>query len=138
MSNNDLSDIPQLKANSKSAQLTYSSGKYGFTINNTFYEIGGGGMPTLNYTTPLHTFSANNLSYTATKDCYVTGTLFAQSNSVPCILTINNTNVFYGGRVITGAGTNVEDSNIPIIKLKSGDIVSVNTASVYLHVYEEA
>lgn len=33
-----------LTANSKTAQLTYSSGKYGFTINGTFYEIGGGSM----------------------------------------------------------------------------------------------
>lgn len=45
--NNDLAlkaNKSLLTANSKTAQLTYSSGKYGFTINGTFYEIGGGSM----------------------------------------------------------------------------------------------
>ena len=130
MYNNDLSDIPQLKANSKSAQLTYSSGKYGFTINNTFYEIGGGGMPTLNYTTPLHTFDSTHLTYTATKDCYLVGTPMTIGVSDTAILSINNK--------IIAIANNVAGNLYSVfvnVKLSAGDVVSVTNAGTTSSLY---
>ena len=124
MSNNDLSDIPQLKANSKSAQLTYSSGKYGFTINNTFYEIGGGGMPTLNYTTPLWSPASSSLSYTATKDCYLVG----QMSGTNATIKINN---------VTYYSNNTDYRNYVFLKLSSGDVVTCSFAMSSIHVCEE-
>jgi hypothetical protein len=135
--NNDLT------ANSQKYKASYSNGKYGFTIDDVFYEIGGGGMPTLNYSSPLHTFSTGNLSYTATKECYLLGTLANGSQQTANTLKINNVSV---------ATNNVGDwrypsnysavqatsSNVSLLKLSAGDTVSVAVACPELHVFEEA
>ena len=47
--NNDNALNTRLIANSKTAQLSYSNGKYGFTIDGTFYELGGGSGMQKNY-----------------------------------------------------------------------------------------
>lgn len=76
---------------------------------------------TLDYANPLHTFSTNNLSYTATQDCYIVGPL-ANTRT----LKINNTTV-----QVTG-----QDKVQPIyLKLSKGDTAVINIADENLKVY---
>ena len=122
-------NLSLLQANSKTAQLTYSNGKYGFTINGTFYELGGGGMPFLNYTNPLHSFSSNDDTWTATKDCYIVGTFVLTSSAYLSI----------DGKRIGGGGATVGGSNI-IVPLKQGQIAKLhgtrNSAYDFLYACE--
>jgi hypothetical protein len=107
-------------------------------------QIGGGGMPTLDFANPLYTFDSNNLTYTATKDCYLLGSLNGSAvGAYPwnVIVSINSTNTF----AISGTGTNGTSSNalsVPLTKLRSGDVVTISgigsTGSCALHVFEEA
>ena len=113
-----------LTANSQHYQASYSSGKYGFTINGIFYEIGGGSMPNLNYTTPLHEFTSGNLTYTATKECYLMGMMGGNDT-----MKINN-KVYaqpYNSALF-----------IPPIRLKAGDTVVTSAANSNLRVLEVA
>lgn len=126
--NNDLT------ANSQKFEASYQNGKYGFTINGIFYEIGGGGMPNFNYSTPLHTFSANNLSYTATKECYLVGTTFPEIGTDIETVSINN-KVYCTGARNTGSGVFISQGSLPL-KLKSGDTVVCSKAMNGLHVLE--
>lgn len=113
-------------------------------INEVLGMIGGGGMPVLDFANPLHTFSTNNLSYTATKDCYIAGYIGLKSGggtvpTTPPTLIINSTEVAVGNIGIFGSGSSYAyAANIPIYKIKSGDIVSVNVVSEGLHVFDEA
>lgn len=76
---------------------------------------------TLDYANPLHTFSANNLSYTATQDCYIYGPL-ANTRT----LKINGTTV-----QVTG-----QDKVQPIyLKLSKGDTAVINVADENIKVY---
>lgn len=76
---------------------------------------------TIDYTNPLHVFSTNNLSYTATQDCYIIGPLANGRN-----LKINATTV-----QVTGS-----DKVQPIyLKLSRGDTAVVNIADENLKVY---
>ena len=118
-----------LIANNKKFQANYQNNKYGFLIDGNFYEIGGGGMPNLNYGSPLHTFSSAG-SYTATKECYLYGSV--NCNGSDNVIKINNkdffkaySNQYFGNRLF------------PTTKLNVGDIVSVSSASAELHVLEE-
>lgn len=97
-------------------------------------EIKTGGIPILKYSAPLHTFSSGNLSYTATKDCYLLGSF--PSSNVQCTITIDNTVVFSNEYNQYG---NIRVPMItPLIKIKSGSSVTVSNASSNLHIYEEA
>jgi|GEM_PF-3167066 len=127
--NNDLT------ANSQKFEASYQNGKYGFMINNTFYQIGGSSIPNLNFTSPLHTFSANNLTYTASKECYLYGTMNGTNSSGTGItLTINNTKVGFEQPLNSSWSTAVA-VQIPYTKLKSGDKVVVSHACDGLHVF---
>jgi hypothetical protein len=128
--NNDLT------ANSQKFEASYQNGKYGFTIDGTFYEIGGGGMPTLDYTNYLHVFTSSapagmpssatyGLSFTATKECWLVGVVDANGG----ILTVNGTQI---ARSATG-----NHINAPTIKLSAGDIVATSNNCTSLHVFEE-
>lgn len=120
-----------LTANSKQYSASYQNGKYGFMIDNVFYEIGGSAMPSLNFTTPLYDF-ANGTSYTATKTCYLLGTLIGAYPSEQKV-NINGKVVYWA--VPTSAGTNVL---VPLTKLTSGDVVTTNvTISNGLYIFEE-
>lgn len=83
----------------------------------------------LNYTTPLHTFSAGNLTYTATKTCWLFGSVGKGNAWV--FLSINGTSYSLGGWTSTYA-------TVPLvnIKLKKGDVVTVSTDSDMLYVLE--
>lgn len=81
----------------------------------------------LDYANPLHTFSSENLTYTATEDCYLCGSI-GQDNAT---LTINGTNVAKGWY---GSGY-VSNPFISPIKISIGDVVSVSAASPILNIY---
>lgn len=88
-------------------------------------EIKMGGLPTLNYTTPLWTPSAGVTSYTATKECYIVGSL-------------QGTNAWMKINAVTYF-TNASDiRQFVLIKLSAGDTVSLSWAMPDLHVCEEA
>ena len=124
--NNDLT------ANSQKFEASYQNGKYGFTINGTFYEIGGGGMPDLNYTTPLHTFDTlsgdgHGLTYTASDTCYLIGA-FQTGQNQP--ITLN------GNPIVVSSDTNlVANGFINGIKLNAGDVIVCTRKELSLHVY---
>lgn len=81
----------------------------------------------LDYANPLHTFSSGNLTYTATEDCYLCGSI-GQDNAT---LTINGTQVAKGWY---GSGY-VSNPFISPIKISIGDVVSVSAASPILNIY---
>ena len=97
-------------------------------------EIKIGSIPILKYSAPLHTFSSGNLTYTATKDCYLLGT-FPTANSQATV-TIDGTVVVSNG--YNQYGNIRVPMTTPIIKIKSGSTVVVSQASDHLHIYEEA
>lgn len=96
------------------------------------YEGGTNMFPTLDFTTPLHTFSTGNLTFTATKDCYLAGTLGSVNNTVN-LLSINGTNVANGYYNDTNGVSYVQDI---FYKLSSGDVVTITQISNTLHVFD--
>lgn len=90
-------------------------------------------IPILKYSAPLHTFSSGNLSYTATKDCYLLGS-FPNANN-KCDITIDGTLVISNEHLMVGSVRQPKIS--PIIKIKSGSTITVSVAAPNLHIYEE-
>lgn len=101
-------------------------------------NIGGGAMPTLDYTNYIHTFAASapsdipsgatyGTSFTATRDCYLMG-MFQKSSSANC--TIN-------GHAIVSSDTNNVNTFIDRLKLTSGDTVVLSQAMPLMFVYIE-
>lgn len=83
----------------------------------------------LDYANPLHTFTAGNLTYTATGDCYLFGELWSASG--------NNELSINGVTYYRGYYQSPEISDTPVvypIKLKAGDVVTVNSYANLLHV----
>ena len=119
--NNDLT------ANSKKFEASYQNGKYGFTIDGIFYEIGGVGMPLLDFANPLHTFGTNNHSFTATKKCY----LFGQVHGT--IMTIDGTRVHSGGGA---SSTNYAPSFISPLLINAGSTITVSADETELHILD--
>lgn len=112
----------ELTANSQKFAAAYQDGKYGFNINGIFYELGGGGsMPILDFANPLHTFTANNLSFTATEECYLLGSM--QYGSTERTITINNTIVYI---VRLDNASMDATAMIPLTHLKAGDQVVIS------------
>ena len=98
------------------------------------------GIPTIDYSNPLHTFN-NVLTYTATKECYLMGTLAiatASSGLLATDLSINNTIVFSANAVTYGSASGVSGGTVPLIKLSSGDTVTITRQSPALHVFDIA
>lgn len=138
---NELSN--DLTANSNKFEASYQNGKYGFMINGTFYEIGGGSMPILNYASPLHIFDnptpsqeGHGLTFTATKECYLCGTIYSyDANPYMAIVTINGTQVM---RAVSSAAGRPTMSNIGngLFKIKAGDVIVANGEQQALHVFD--
>lgn len=103
--NNDLT------ANSNKFEATYQNGKYGFMINGTFYEIGGGGMYP-DYDNVIHTFNGET-TYTVPQDGFLVGTYQPSSGTRP--LGINDSYI---------APSNVE------AYVKQGDVITFPLAIV--------
>ncbi len=114
--------------------LTTAKGNLVSAINELVGMIGGGGMPVLDYANPLHTFSSSSLTYTATKECYVVGTLGVNSGTSSAVLKINNTDVF---NAHSTANLGMYSTSV-FVKLKTGDVCALSQfGSSVLHVYEE-
>ena len=93
-------------------------------------------IPLLKYSTPLHTFSSGNLTYTATKDCYLLGTFPTATADSRAEVTINGIVVVSNG--YNKAGNIRQPQTTPIIKIKTGDVVVASRTCEHLHIYEEA
>lgn len=136
-----------LRANNQNFAAAYQNGKYGFTINGNFYEIGGGGMPDLDYRNYLHAFTSSapsdlptgatyGLSFTASKECYICGYVYSGPINI-CVLSIDDiqiatsVDVEYNGQRRCGC-------YISPLKINTGDVVSVSAEASMLHVFEEA
>ena len=107
-------------------------------INEVLSQIGGGGMPTLDFANPLHTFDSTHLTFTATKDCYLLGTLSGNAvggyGSNPSV-TINNIPTFAFSVSGTGGSNASAVMTIPLTKLSNGDTV-VASSEQTLHVFD--
>lgn len=71
-------------------------------------------MPILDFASPLFTFSASNLQYTATKECYICGTFGRDSGTTMPILTVNGSQI---------AKTSGNAEVFIFVKIKAGDAV---------------
>lgn len=109
--------VAQLGANNTQAAIV--------ALKTLIDNLGGDSMPILNFASPLHTFSGTNLTYTATKECYLFGT--AQGNGAE--VSINSTTVL-------ASASNVYSVVCPCTKLKAGDVITCNMAAAQLHVFD--
>ena len=101
-------------------------------INEVLSQIGGGGMPALDYSNPLYTFDSSHLTYTATQDCYLIAGLLTSGNTNTQV-SINNVPIL--GNASAGSYQVVP----PVLKIKSGDIVSVNAMNnSVIKIFKEA
>ena len=105
-------------------------------INEVLSQIGGGAMPALDFANPLHTFSSGNLTYTASKDCYLYGAVDGSGGSQT--ITIDGTLVYSttgttGGSVVSNAG---HGSEISVVKIPSGTTVVCSVAMPSLHIFD--
>lgn len=96
---------------------------------NNLTNAGGGGMPVLDFANPLHTFSSVNLTYTATKECYVLGRMVGSAN----LLKINNVSVAGG---TDGYNNAAKGDNVSYIRLSDGDVATVTAAQPDLHIFQ--
>lgn len=94
-------------------------------------------MPALKWVSPLHTFSSGNLTFTATKECYLYGCVRAEITSNTRVK-INNTMILNASIVGNGSGSALSTIMVPCTTLKSGDTVTVDAVCDNLHVFEEA
>lgn len=101
--------------------LTTAKGNLVGAINELVGMIGGAGMPTLNYSNPLHTFTNDSKTFTATKECYLLGSgRVAGSSSI--IVSINNKPI----ATCSYGDSGVLNINVPLLKLMNGDVVSLD------------
>lgn len=130
-----LSNVGRLKsdltANSHQFKAGYQNGKYGFTINNVFYEIGGGSMPILDFANPVKTFTSNTDTYTATGGEYLHIGCFAPATAnTEALLNIDGNpfikNVY--------ASVNFGDNGVVLQKLGAGQVVSISNARMDISV----
>lgn len=110
----------------KTGDVRFSNGKLQQYNGSAWVDVQiGGGMPSLNYTTPLYSFSSISDTFTATKECYVTGITY-------------NVKVSVNGNVVGGNGS-ATGVDCKIIKLTAGDVVTLSgawSANTVLNVFE--
>lgn len=93
-------------------------------------EMAKMGLPQLNFANPLHTFSTNNLTYTATKECYLMGTMGGLSGTI----SIDNTII-----ASCSQSSNPQGISVPWIsplKIKAGSVVNTSQAFNNMHIYD--
>lgn len=93
---------------------------YDGTISGSVGQIGGG-LPDLDYSTPLATLTSNNKTYTCTKSCYMIGTII--TDGVDVTVTINGT------QVCRCSGVTTVFTDVPLLKLKRGDVVALSATA---------
>lgn len=120
----------------KTGDVRFSSGKLQQYDGTDWVDIsiGGGGMPILDFTNPLYTFDETHTNFTASKDCYLKGTVATADNSA---VTINGTPIAKG---YWSASVGIGPAYVSE-KLSAGDVVVANIGAsgwAALSVYEEA
>lgn len=113
--NNDLT------ANSNKFEATYQNGKYGFTINGTFYEIGGGGMPTLDYANS-HQLNSSD-TYTPSKNGYILGVPQGTNSG---LFTVNN-------KFTCKIGNAATESHFVSVPINAGDVISIGNVGAWVN-----
>lgn len=88
-------------------------------LNNLAEEVQKMGMPLLDYANPLYTFGAGNLSYTAVKECYLTGGIIKPNSGG--VIRVDNSNI-----VIPTSNSN--GIYIPPLRIGVGQTVSMDVA----------
>ena len=105
-------------------------------------QIGGGGMPILDYANPLYTFDDTHLTYTAVRECYLCGVLarsYSSGGGVETRLSINNTIIAESAQ--NGDVSSLDRVYISPLKLNTGDVVLLSgpaDSSGTLHVFSVA
>ena len=128
----DVTDLDNLMGNTSitaigDGTVTGAISSLDLDIQSLREEIPSMANPSLNFTTPLHTFSSGNLTFTATKDCYLFGIKPALSGG----------NININGLVIPATTQNPEQYISPL-KLTTGDVVTCSVAMPNLHVLDVA
>lgn len=118
-----------LTANNKTFKASYQNGKYGFMVGSAFYQIGGGGMPELDFANAVD-ISKNTSGYTTTK----AGAIVGRANSgSACTISANgiaitmtagslsptNVNFIPAGTVLKASSTNTSAGSIYFVPYKS-------------------
>lgn len=93
---------------------------------NNLTNAGGGGMIQLDFANPIFSFSNGNQTYTATADCYLTGTIGLGAAD----LIIDGTTVYRYERGSSSAGTTLL---IPPTKIKSGSVIQLTVFPANTH-----
>lgn len=92
-------------------------------------NLGGDGMPILNYATPLFASASGSLTYTATGDCYVIGNI------------VGNATLSINGTVVLQAQHNTDQTSAvnEMFHIKSGDTVTISasTGATWFKVFSE-
>ena len=129
---NHYNDLTDYSVNTPLRNVNYYNGKL-YQITSTGQrgsEIKMSSYPTLNYTTPLHSFSNSAKTYTATKDCYLVGTVAHGASGSEEIISINDKNI---------TATPASTTEFIFLKLSIGDkVVGSNfNSDGKLHVFGE-
>lgn len=106
-------------------------------------EIPKMASPNLDFANPLHTFDNSHLTFTATKECYLLGSMNGNASASygwDAKVNINSIPVYQ----LTGNGSTSGASSsltVPLTKINSGDVVTITisntqTASVNLHIFD--
>lgn len=121
-----------------------SDGKlYAYNSNEELEEIKMG-LPNLDYSNPLNTFSSSG-NWTATQDCYIGGKLPKSEVTVSVNSKVVAGNENMTIHVVTSGGSSGIDNtfNIPLnytmpfIKVSQGDIVNVSAACPNIYAFKE-
>ena len=91
-------------------------------INEVLTQIGGGGMPELDYTNPLYEFDSTHTNYTAVDECYVLGTCVAIDASADIKFTVNGKEF---ANVYAFTNNVYNTITIPTLRLAAGDVIAV-------------
>ena len=89
-------------------------------------------MPTLNFASPLHSFTSGNLTFTATKDCYLCGSVMYVGTAGGHTVKIDGTIVID----VLGLSSNAPRSYIPPLKITAGQVVTCSDAFANLHILD--
>ncbi len=89
------------------------------------------GIPDLDYTNSLYDFDNLHNSFTASGECYLVGTYSGKEDG--STLMIND-------KAISRRSNQINVASVPVLKLKSGDIVTgaFATAVSSLHIYRKS
>ena len=123
---NNLGNLNNLQTETKSNLVA--------AINEVLSQIGGGGMPQLDYANPIFSFDASHLSTTTIKDCYLFG-IIRDGGTIPPNITVDGTQIYIGTEVPGG----VNELLLPTpLFIKSGTPISVSAITTStLKLYEE-